>query len=149
MDSGFAHDWQMWQKRFEAWWQNETLDRPVVILRCRREKPRWPLRNTVLEAGADPSRLYLDPELRIDRVEDMLATTDFFGDAVPTAGRGINTGYLASFARGKLRYDRNRGGVWIDPCVSDWSTAPVPTFDPMEATAVRRLGCGFGKAVVC
>jgi len=119
----------MSKKRFEAWWHNEMIDRPVVTLSCPREKPRWPLRSIPEGSRREPARGYLDPQLRVDSVENMLASTDYFGDDYPVTSRGINTGYLGSFAGAEPEFTPDTGTVWIEPFVTDWTTAPEPRFD--------------------
>ena len=124
MDSEFVQDWEMTKKRFEAWWHNETIDRPVVFMQVPREKPRWPLRPMPGPGEAEASRYYLDAQLCVDAAENVLASTDYFGDAYPLMSRGVNTGYLGSFAGAELTFS-SEGGVWMDPSVTDWSAAPA------------------------
>ncbi|MFH1731839.1 MAG: hypothetical protein ABIF82_09340 [Planctomycetota bacterium] len=130
----FLPDWEMSKKRFAAWWQNEMIDRPVVRLSCRREKPRWPLR--FLPDVSESSReRYLDPQCAVDAMENALAVTEYFGDCPPQCGRGVNTGYLGSFAGAKLAF---RKTVWIEPTVQRWADAAIPRFDP-ETTMFRNI----------
>lgn len=130
MDIEFAHNWEMSKKRYEAWWNNEIIDRPLVWLTCPREKPRWPLRPLAVGPESDPSAYYLDPEHCVDAMENALASTDYFGDAVPTARRGVNTAYLGLFAGAVPEFAPEGRTVWIRPFVEDWEDAPSPKFDP-------------------
>jgi 5-methyltetrahydrofolate--homocysteine methyltransferase len=84
----------------------------------------------------EPWRRYLDADYRILEIENTLAATDYFGDAIPTFSRGINTGYLGLFAGAVPRFDA--GTVWIEPCVASWPDAPRPRFDP-ELPIFRRI----------
>lgn len=119
-------DWDRTRARFEAWWNNDMLDRPVVQLACPRAAPRQPLR----PAGEtlDVERLFTDAEYAVDVVENDLARTEFCGDAIPAAGRGLGTGYLALFAGAPVNCGEST--VWIDPFIEDWETVPRPAFDP-------------------
>jgi 5-methyltetrahydrofolate--homocysteine methyltransferase len=135
MDPEFVQDWERSRARFEAWWRNETLDRPPVLMTAKRERPRWPLQT--LPDNGDPSARYLNLEYRMVEIENTLATTDYLGDAVPTFHRGINTGYLGLFAG--VQPDFTPRTVWIAPCVSDWEAAPVPRFDAQRPLFRRIL----------
>jgi len=130
----FLTDWEMSKKRFAAWWQNQMIDRPVVRLSCRREKPRWPLRALPADFWKCRKR-YLDPQCAVDAMENALAETEYFGDCPPQCGRGLNTGYLGSFAGAQLEI---RKTVWIEPTVQRWADAAVPAFDP-EAPLFRQI----------
>lgn len=122
----YLPDWEMSKKRFAAWWQNETLDRPLVRLSCRREKLRRPLRPLPELAVEDPA-YHLDPQLAVDAMENELARTEYFGDCPPQHSRGVNTGYLGSFAGAELTF--RCPAVWLEPTVEDWRDAPAPKFD--------------------
>ncbi|HRU06255.1 MAG TPA: hypothetical protein P5137_10845, partial [Candidatus Brocadiia bacterium] len=133
----FAQDWAASRARYEAWWRNDVLDRPVVVMESRREKLRWPLKPGV-EAVA-PERFYFDAQARVDDMENVLAATDYLGDAAPLARRGINTGYLGLFAgAAPLFAGGKKRTVWVEPFVQDWDALPRPRFDT-EAPAFKAI----------
>jgi len=139
MDSQFVEDFARTLERFEAWWAGDMLDRPVVVLQRRREKPRWPLRDIpARETIDDPSRYYLDPQLAVDQIENELAMTDYYGDAVPRWRRGVNTPYLATFCGAEIFFPRDTTTVWTEPFIRDWKTAPTPKFDT-DTELFRRI----------
>ena len=127
MDSEFVEDWEKTKARFAAWWHNEIVDRPPVLLTCPRPEPRWALRPIPDRQGIDPRRLYLDSDYRIDAIENELSRTDYFGDAIPQVSRGINTVYLGQFAGAVPKFAADT--VWCEPFVTDWGTTPRPKFD--------------------
>ena len=125
MDPEFVEDWAKTQARFDAWWRCEIVDRPPVFIACPRKKPRWPLRP--LPENVEPERKHLDIAYRIDEIENTLAATDYFGDAIPNFRRGINTAYLGAFAGARPEFAE--ATVWIEPFVTDWAEAQRPKFD--------------------
>ena len=138
MDSEFVQDWEKTKARFAAWWHNEIVDRPPVVLTSQRKKPRWALRPMPKREDVPTERVYLDIDYRIDDTENKLAQTDYFGDAIPRMNRGINTGYLAAFAGADPKFAPGMDTVWCEPFVSDWRTAPRPRFDS-ESPLFRRI----------
>ena len=125
MDPRFVADWEKTQDRFDAWWRGEIIDRPPTAITASRETPRWPLRP--MPEDPEPSRKYLDIEYRIDEIENTLATTDYFGDAIPNVRRGVNTAYLGSFAGAVPLFEPTT--VWVEPFVKEWDAMPRPVFD--------------------
>jgi len=134
MDPEFVDNWEKSKARFDAWWHNEMVDRPPVLMFGPRPKPRWPLRP--LPSDPEPWRQYLDIAYRIDEIENTLASTDYFADTVPTFGRGVNTAYLGLFAGAQPKFDTTT--VWIEPYVDAWAAAPPPRFD-VDLPMVRRI----------
>jgi len=129
MDPEFVSDWDKVKARYEAWWHNEIVDRPPVVVSCQRATPRWPLRPLPSPEDIEPQRYYFDAEYRIGEIENALATTDYFGDTIPTFHRGVNTAYLALFAEAIPKFVPGQTTVWCEPFIGDWDKAAQPTFD--------------------
>lgn len=135
MDPAYMENWAQTQARFAAWWRNEVLDRPVTVLSVPRATPRTALRS--LPPTETVERLMLDPQYAVDWMENLLAATDFLGDAIPQAGRGLGVGTLGSLAGAEPHF--SKGSVWINPCVTDWAAVPLPRFDADSPISRRML----------
>ena len=122
--------------RYEAWWNNDCLDRPLVHLTCRRDRPAAPLL-PLPELGEDHVRRHVAADFRIARTENYLRQTRFFGDTIPSVSPGLNVAYTAVLAGATVNYTNSD---WIVPTVEDWDTAPEPRFDPEEPLMSRLIG---------
>ncbi len=121
--------------RHAAWWNNDCLDRPLVHLTCRRDRPSEPLL-PLPELGDDHVGRHVDTDFRIARTENYLRQTRFFGDTIPSVSPGLNVAYTAVLAGATVNYTNSD---WIVPTVEDWDTAPEPRFDPEESLMSRLI----------
>jgi hypothetical protein len=123
----FVKDIEKSKARFEAWWNNDLVDRPLVHMTCARATPRWPLKK-LPDWRRNPRLRYLDVDYIVDMTENALASMDYYGDTIPHFARDINTAYLGIFAGADPVYREE--AVWIDPYVDNWEDAKRPLFDP-------------------
>ncbi len=75
----FKDDMEEAKARVEAWWSNELLDRPALIVSAPRE-PRYEL---PVPEWKDWDALWTDPSVVIPRIENRMAATWFGGEAFP------------------------------------------------------------------
>ncbi|MHC4871104.1 MAG: hypothetical protein ACYTFY_04610 [Planctomycetota bacterium] len=125
----FVQNWEKTKQRFEAWWNNDMLDRPLFSLAGPREKPRWDLREIGETDMTNSERHWLDPEYVVDQIENNLASVNYYGDSFPQIHRGLNTTYLSSFAGAEPHFDKTTVTIWTEPFVDSWESAPEPAFD--------------------
>lgn len=119
----YCDDWPRIRKRYEAFWQGEIVDRPLVQVTSRR--PDAPARIMQDSPPEQPDRLfdwYTDADLVIPRLERAVARTHFAGDAFPVVFPvspslvAIEAAYLGG------DYTLTSGTAWCNPIIEDWAT---------------------------
>lgn len=118
------------QRRVDAWWNHEIIDRAVVQVRAPRETPSTEPGELLDMTPEDVEQWFLDPEMVIPRLKKQLADTYFGGEAFPVmypvTGRmvAITAAYLGC----PLEF-LNTETVWTHPLLTDWSNRPKFQFD--------------------
>jgi hypothetical protein len=115
-------DWTRIRQRYEAWWQGECLDRPLLRVTAPMEPSSVPER----PPEEDPARLqwFTDPRQVIPRLERQIADTYWGGDAFPlmfpmdTSFPAIEAAYLGA------PYHIQSDTGWSDPIIESWDTRP-------------------------
>jgi hypothetical protein len=120
-----VEDWDGVKKRFEAWWQGEIFDRPLLAVTApRRQTPQQdpsPAVETVL-TDQEIKAQWTDIDVMIQRQEQILAHTYYGAEAIPvfwhnwSAGQALYFGCLPHFARDT---------VWVDPAPLDALGYPI------------------------
>lgn len=109
-------DFPMVQKRFDAYWQREIIDRPLAAItapRDRRVEADFPVPDTCKER-------WLDIEYQLKRAELSMANTLYLGEAIPSFLPNIGPDSFAAFLGGDLRFVDDATS-WVSPFVDDLS----------------------------
>ncbi len=145
-------DWPLIQRRYEAWWQGEMVDRVPISITA----PKAALPGVVVPPG-QLLDYWTDPDRVMEREQAGLANTYYAGDAFPTlhpvSGRMV--AILAAFLGAPLRLI-NTETTWTESVIEDWATRPAFAFDPenewwRRAQALLAAGAQYapGRARVC
>jgi hypothetical protein len=122
------------QRRVEAWWQHEIIDRAVIQARAplTKNRPYTEIANRPhMFDAADMKRSFLEPDVVLPQLKEQLANTYFGGEAFPvlfpvsTRMVAIVGNYLGcpmEFVGG--------GYVWSEPVVDAWEGRPRFVYDP-------------------
>ena len=113
-------DWESVKQRFEAWWQGEMIDRPLLAVTA----PRRPDLAAVEPALSEQEIVaqWTDIDFMIHRQEQVLERTYFGAEAIPlfshnwSAGQALYFGCVPHFARDT---------VWVDPAPQDALGYPI------------------------
>ena len=143
-------DWERSKKRFEAFWERQIIDRPIVIAGAAMpDAPALPD-----PQGRTIEQRWLDPEYCVAVAEAHMARTYFAGDAFPAFFHNIGPGALAAFLGSEVSFSEST--VWFHECVTDLERTPLPTLDPNNkywraVQETTRLACqrGQGKYINC
>ena len=130
------------RERYEAFWQGELLDRPILQIRASR--PDAPGEPPPEPEPADPDEAFArrtDPARVLAYLERQIARTHHAGDAFPlvfpmaTSYVAIEAAYLGG------RYSVTSGTAWCDPIIDDWAAREPLTVaeDNPWWRATRRL----------
>jgi len=127
MKRTYKEDWAETCQRFELWWANEPMDRPLICVTAPLDKP---LTDAPAPPKPDPPAQYLDVDYLIRANRWRMATTWFGGDAIPIADANLGPGSLALYLGSEPGFDP--ATVWFRPCIDDLDSAPLPRFDPQN-----------------
>ena len=116
-------DWIFVKQRYEAWWEGEMLDRPLVRVTASAAEYAPPT------PPHDPDLLFTwltDPELVLPRLEARIAATGYRGDAFPWAdplSQGL-AAIQAAYHGAPYHVDPGTLTGWAAPLFDDWSHRP-------------------------
>ena len=138
-------DWKAARERMDAWWQGEIIDRACVQVRAPRagvSEEEWTALETRGGGTEDPDELlawFTDPEQVIPRLERIVETTFWGGEAFPLIFPvSINLVAITSAYLG-CPYDIHVGSAtgWADPIITGWAERPTFAYDPDNAWWLR------------
>ncbi len=116
-------DFEKIKQRFDAFWQREIVDRPMIAItvpRKERKQADFPIPDTV-------EGKWMDIEYILKRIELRFENTLYFGDAVPSFWPNIGPDSFTAYLGGELTFKDERTS-WVRPFVSDISEYH-PVFD--------------------
>ncbi len=119
------------QRRVDAWWQHEIIDRAVVQVRAPRARPKPVPDETTSMSPEEVERWFLDPDVVIPRLKQQLAETYFGGEAFPVLQpvMGRMVAITAAYLGCPLEF-LNTETVWAHPIITDWQTRPALHYNP-------------------
>lgn len=108
--------------RYEAWWDCEIIDRPLVCMsfpRDESERMPWPKGK---EYSSHRDR-WMDIEHRVEAAAAGLHNTVHFADRLPTAWPNLGPEIFSAFYGCEMVYSQGTG--WSEPILEDWSPASL------------------------
>lgn len=119
MPIGTISDWETRLARQDAFWHNAILDRPVVLMTHRKEKPihAWPDERPY---GSTRER-WFDVERVVEEVLAQVFNTDYWGDALPSTFPNLGPEVFSAFFGMEMDYTRETS--WSIPNLLDWAMA--------------------------
>jgi hypothetical protein len=111
----YKEDWEIAMRRWEAFWQREIIDRPVICVTAPRRKP---LPHKSVSAPASVEQQWLDIGFRIEQAESDFARTFYGGEAFPNFFCNLGPGIMATFIGAKPRFAKET--VWFETPM-EWS----------------------------
>jgi hypothetical protein len=131
--------------RLRAYWNHESLDRPVLHVRAKKhgyQAPEWS------GPALTNKQKDLDPRWHAYAAGIALDSCEYLGDAIPCVGInfGHNLALLGVLAGGEYQYDRN-GQTWVTewPAIYD---APLPEFNSNNPVVKTLESCVVAMAEV-
>ena len=122
----FKPDFEQSQKRIEAFWDRQLIDRPVVQFFL--DKPLSAQIPFPADHHATPRERWLDVQYQAERARASLANQYFLGDSLPIAWPNLGPEIFSSFYGCPLHFG-DYGTSWTDPILFDWSQADALTLD--------------------
>jgi hypothetical protein len=123
----FKSDIDEAQARVEAWWRDENLDRPVMVLTA----PRDGAVDYDGPVTDDMDAWWTDPAYVLPRLEHQLRNTYYAGESMPVI-YPVSTGLVSITNKylGAPNVYIDRRTSWSDPIIHDWQERPTFQFDP-------------------
>jgi hypothetical protein len=107
-------DYEEVKKRYEAFWERQIIDRPLVSLTFPVEK-RKPLPEKSYKNFKDQ---WLDIEFRSEAMAISLENTVFYADALPVAWPNLGPEIFSAWCG--CDYEFGETTTWSKPCIFDW-----------------------------
>lgn len=152
-NAAYGHDWQRSKKRWEAWWNCDMYDRPVLRVTA----PRRGVDSAyVSEIGyfptwdTDPKSEFMDFTQMYKRIMNHISQTFYGGEAIPNFDHKWSVGHALAFG---CEPEFNKYAAWchaltqnpgvpleVDKACSGWKWM-------METTKQASLSCGHNYFV--
>jgi len=120
----YKPDIERTKKWYEAFWNRETLKRPLLIVQSHRDKVK-PYRERLV----DPVTQWTDIDYIIEEKDRFFKSRYFAAEAIPHALVGITNGAIAAFlgCDVEFRHETN----WFKPVIDDWESYKL-NFNPQN-----------------
>ena len=139
-----VEDWEAVKKRFEAWWQCEIYDRPLIGVTA----PRRGLVDDLLSPVA-PEQQWTDIDYMIQRQEKSLLRTYYGGEAIPVFWHNWSAGHALYFGCQPHFAEET---VWVDPAPVDAQGYPIlagweesPWWQWMQGCTLKAVQASRGR----
>jgi hypothetical protein len=143
-------DYEQVKKRYEAFWENEIIDRPPVRMTFPVENPKpSPTKTYDSEAAR-----WKDVEFRAEQQAVALENTIHYADALPITWPNLGPEIFSAWCG--CGYHFGETTTWSDPCIHDWERdAPMAVLDMdhelfrlMDRFTDRLIERGNGRFIV-
>ena len=129
----FKPDYQDTLKRYEAFWNGDIIDRPIVKVR---------VRNPALPPAAYTdnyyTRLHNSLEQIVDGLIDNARGVLFLGEALPSNNLSFGCDEVAAFCGGSLVFNEGQPETnWSEPFVNNWDDIMPIAIQPDNALWLR------------
>ena len=121
-------DWAEAKKRWEAWWNFDMIDRPVLMVHAPKSNPQAPAEyRSFTEETSDFQRKYCDPDYISKQMLCGYYHTYYGGEAVPVLHHGWSVGHAVPFG---CHPNFAAGTIWTDTVpIKDGEERPEICFD--------------------
>ena len=117
----FVEDWSTVKRRWEAWWEQEIYDRPVISITAPLAAPRSDI-PPQRELDVDPKTQWTDSGYIVRRTLESLRTMYFGGEAIPWCWNPVSAGHALCFGC-KPHFASDT--MWVDPAPDGGDGYPV------------------------
>ena len=129
----YKADWEQTQQRFEAWWQQEIVDRVMIQAYAPKTQRNWQQHFSdswwcsfsTVKRWVDSG---FDMDLLVSEMEQRIASMYFGGDAVPRFFVNLGPGSIAAYLGCQANFTEDT--VWFGPpVIRGWSDFESLSFD--------------------
>lgn len=117
----YVDNWEERQKHFTAWWRGQRMERPLMKIIARREKPLEELE--IINDPSTPEEVHLDVNRIAKEMRNFCRTHTFMADSFPNINVNIGPGSMVTYLGSEpvFAYDT----VWYKESVEDWIEASI------------------------
>lgn len=136
MELLYKPDFERARVYWNAFWEKEVLDRPLVCVQSpKRGKDRSGFTNT----SSESLRIAMSGEYQscLERLDSFMAGTFYGGEAIPNFEVTLGPDQFASFLGAKIIAPAGHQTTWVNACVDDWGDFPIELH--------REKGAGFER----
>lgn len=135
MELLYKEDWAASEKRLDAWWHGQIIDRAVILVTAPRQGVTPEHWAEFSPENVPPGRFdawLTDVEQVIPRLEKQIAATFWGGDAMPVMFPvSISmVAIIAAYLGCPYRLVPGSNSAWAEPIFTDWRARPKLAFDP-------------------
>lgn len=112
----YKPDFEQVSQRYEAWWDGEIVDRPLVSIYC--PKPADACVPVPDKARALWAEQWLDVEYQVDRAAAEAANWAYYGDALPVKFPNLGPSIFSAFYGCELEFSKTTS--WSRPVLKGW-----------------------------
>lgn len=122
----YKENWSETKQRFNAWWNGEKTDRPMLRIIARRKKPLEALET--VQPAINPKDRCLDVESIVKEFRNYCRTHIFMAEAFPNADVNLGPGSMATYLGSEPNFTWET--VWYTECIHDWDQWGGISFNP-------------------
>lgn len=132
-----GENWERTKKRFEAWWNQSSLGRPMMRIIARRETP---LKTPEEEETPDlsPEDIWLNVAENARKTRNYIRTHRYLAEAYPEMDVNLGPGSLAIYLGSEPVFTPDT--VWYKPVIDDFDTFGPLQYDPDNHWWKKHLG---------
>jgi hypothetical protein len=134
MQFSLKPDFEQVEKRYDAFWHREIIDRPPVniVLPLPSAKP------LPTKSYASQRERWLDIEFRAEMIDRSLRNYNFLADSLPVAWPNLGPEIFSAWCG--CGYEFGEDTAWSEPCVMDWDRdADKAVFDPKHPLFLKTV----------
>lgn len=125
MNLSLKPDFELVEKRYEAFWHQEIIDRAPVCITL----PAEQIRPVPTKSYANEKDRWLDIEFRAEQMDAQLRNRQYLADALPIAWPNLGPEIFSAWCG--CGYEFGEHTTWSTPCIEDWATdADKAVFNP-------------------
>jgi hypothetical protein len=129
-------NWAILEKRFEALWQREIIDRCCIAVFAPRDS-RYYEQEPFPDDPESKEKYWFDGEFVLRRNLHRFRHTYFGGDAFPQIFLNLGASGHAGYFK-NVHYHLDNRTVWFDPMISNWKTEELK-FEPVGSLYSKTL----------
>ena len=122
-----CENWEWTKKRFEAWWNQSSLGRPMMRIIAKRETPpEIPEEEETLDRS--PEDIWLNVAENARKTRNNIRTHRYMAEAFPEMDVNMGPGSLAIYLGSEPVFTPDT--VWYKPVIDDFNTFGPLQYDP-------------------
>ncbi|MGI6207995.1 MAG: hypothetical protein ACOYEW_07240 [Anaerolineae bacterium] len=119
----YKEDWEQAQKRIEAWWVGEIIDRPCLQVTAPRAGWEQQRNANSVPAGVSVEEWWTDVEATVERTARRIEATFYGGEAFPLFNPNLGPDLFAAYLGAPLRFLDTHTN-WVQHIITDWADFP-------------------------